>query len=299
MGIKEITNKYILTSLKNEVISKEVAGELIRGFNFNENILKNAEGSLNIDAINQLLDNIVSNYSQKDKFNFENFNIVRNYLVNISNVFNYYGNHYFVMLDNEKVIYKKHMYCQVVCSNSYIFISNGEGIMIDAGVNVDEILRCLDEFNIKLKYILITHGHTDHLFTACEIKNITGAKIVFSSKEITTIEKDCNTNFSANNVDVFVEDGDMVKFNEYDIKVIETPGHTRGSVCYKINNHLFTGDTLLKAAVGVTDYDNCNVKTVDSIKSKILTLSDDVYIYPGHGNISTLKEERANNLYLR
>jgi glyoxylase-like metal-dependent hydrolase (beta-lactamase superfamily II) len=191
---------------------------------------------------------------------------------------NYYEKQHLIVIDTKKVIYKKQMFCNDVSSNCYIFISNGEAVMIDAGIKLDEILMCLGKLNVKLKYILITHGYIDHIFSACEIKNSTGAKIVFSNNDIITIEKNYSKDFSVKDVDKFVDNHDVLKLNGVEIKVIEAPGHTIGSVCYKIDQYLFTGDTLLKSKVGISDDGRFYTKTIDSIKTKLFPLEDQMII---------------------
>ena len=100
-------------------------------------------------------------------------------------------------------------------------------------------------------------------------------------------------------IDIFIKDGDIIKFGNTDIKVIHTPGHTQGGVCYLVDNMLFSGDTIFREAVGRCDLEGGNFEQiVESIESKIFTLPDDILIYPGHGPSSTVGWEKEHNKFL-
>lgn len=296
MGIKEIANKYVLGSLKDKVISREVASELIKGINFDENLM-DSDGFVSFRTLDNLFHSIKKKHYKSPDFSLEKFNIVQDKLMNIGNVFNYYGNQNLFVLDDESIVYKRQMNLKNVCSNSYLFISGDEGVLIDTGITENEIISVIEKMKINLKYILITHGHIDHYRNAGKIREKTKAKLVFSKKDISMIKKTSN-DFEAEDIDILVSDGDLIELDKFNIQVIETPGHTNGSVCYKINKHLFTGDTLLKSVIGFSD-EECQIDIMESIKRKIMILEDNVIIYPGHGNITTLKEEKIYNMYLK
>ena len=100
-------------------------------------------------------------------------------------------------------------------------------------------------------------------------------------------------------IDIYVEDGDIIKLGEKEIKVIHTPGHTQGGVCYYTDNILFSGDTIFREAVGRCDLEGGNFnQLVESIESKVFTLPDETIIYPGHGKSTNVKWEKEHNRFL-
>ena len=97
----------------------------------------------------------------------------------------------------------------------------------------------------------------------------------------------------------YLKEGDVVKLGSREIKVIETPGHTKGGLCFLIDGKLFTGDTLFQGSIGRTDFIGGDMKEIiSSIKNKLLPLGDDVEVYPGHGPSSSIKFEKMRNPYL-
>ena len=100
-------------------------------------------------------------------------------------------------------------------------------------------------------------------------------------------------------VDVFVEDGDTIQLGVLEIKVLHTPGHTQGGVCYLVDGNLFSGDTIFREAVGRCDLEGGNFnQIVESIEDKIFTLPPETVIYPGHGNITSVEWEKEHNRFL-
>ena len=100
-------------------------------------------------------------------------------------------------------------------------------------------------------------------------------------------------------VDIFVEDGDTIKLGSLEIKVLHTPGHTQGGVCYLVDGNLFSGDTIFREAVGRCDFEGGNFnQIVESIEDKIFTLPPETVIYPGHGKITSVEWEKEHNRFL-
>ena len=194
-------------------------------------------------------------------------------------------------------------------ANCYIIYSEitGDGSVVDPGGDIEIILGKIEENNLSIKYIVLTHGHGDHLGGAKKLKEKLNVPVLVHEEDEELV-KDANKNLSIImdfgpvdfNPDILLKDGDAIEFGDLKAKVIHTPGHTRGGICLKINNHLFTGDTLFKGSIGRTDllggdYDNI----INSIKEKILVLDDDIIVMPGHGESSTILEEKIYNPYLR
>ncbi|MBV4415911.1 MBL fold metallo-hydrolase [Clostridium tyrobutyricum] len=188
-------------------------------------------------------------------------------------------------------------------ANCYIVLDtdSNECAVIDPGANSNIIKRTLDDMNIhNIKFILLTHGHADHTQAAVDIKNIYNAPIYINQEDYKMME---SGSFMYGNIhkdiDKFIKDGDMLTLGNMNIKVIHTPGHTPGGVSFLIGDALFTGDTLFAGSIGRTDMLGGNFKTlIDSIKGKLMKLSDDIIVLPGHQGKSSIGNERENNPFL-
>lgn len=180
-----------------------------------------------------------------------------------------------------------------------------ESAIVDPGEMSEELDQILK--NKTLKYILLTHGHFDHIAQAQRYKNLSGAKIVISEKESeftknNALNLSCkysNIQIKSFDADILVKDGDMINLGDTQIKVMETPGHTVGSVCYIADDKIFSGDTVMKECVGRCDLPTGNSKELRKSIRKICSLTRDYTIYPGHGEATTLDYEKQNNLYFR
>jgi glyoxylase-like metal-dependent hydrolase (beta-lactamase superfamily II) len=162
--------------------------------------------------------------------------------------------------------------------------------VIDPGFGVDKILRLLEDHRLKVKYIIGTHSHPDHIFGCRKLANKTGAKVIMHKQ-------------SKAYKDQTVEDGDVLTVGSIRIRVLHTPGHTSDSICLLIEDgkrKLITGDTLFVGGCGRTDLPSGNPEELyDSLFEKLLKLGDDVEIYPGHDYgqrpSSTIGVERLSN----
>ena len=147
-----------------------------------------------------------------------------------------------------------------------------EAIIIDPVVEmVERDGKLVEDLGLKLKYVLDTHVHADHVTASGEIRKRTGAKVGLSS----AYDMACP--------DLHLEDGQELKFGPYTIKAIHTPGHTSGCLTYKIDNMIFTGDALLVRGCGRTDFqEGSSEKLFTSVREKLFNLSDDTIVFPGH-----------------
>jgi glyoxylase-like metal-dependent hydrolase (beta-lactamase superfamily II) len=167
-----------------------------------------------------------------------------------------------------------------------------EAAVVDSSFNASEIIKILKTKNFSLKYIINTHGHSDHTAGNAELTSMFQTKIVAYK-------------LSKVNFDVGVEDGDMLSVGEIPLKVIYTPGHTADSICLLVDNrNLLTGDTLFVGECGSTDFAGGSSKNMyDSLFNKLLSLDDAVKVYPGHDygitTSSTIGEERRSNYTLQ
>ena len=153
----------------------------------------------------------------------------------------------------------------------------------------------------------MTHGHFDHVMAAEELAGIFGVKIYAHEKEQDTLENP-GKNVSlmvggrdAYHADVYVKDGEVLELAGMKVKVLHTPGHTAGGCCYYLEEEgaLFSGDTLFCQSVGRTDFPGGSMsEIVRSIKEKLMALPDEVRVYPGHMDLTTIGKERAYNPFL-
>lgn len=182
-----------------------------------------------------------------------------------------------------------------------------EGIVIDPGFDGPDIINIIAEEGLKIKYIINTHGHADHIGANEEVKNYTGADILihrddadFLTDPAKNLSAYMGQAISGPKADRILEEGEVINFgNKLALQVLHTPGHTPGGICLKGKKFVITGDTLFAGSVGRTDFPGGSMKELlNSIKSKLLILEDEVIIYPGHGPSSTINAEKAGNPFL-
>lgn len=186
-------------------------------------------------------------------------------------------------------------------ANNYLLIDENEAVLIDCSEAKTDILNTLN--NINLKYILLTHGHFDHILGINEMRQKTNAKVYIHKNDIPRMHETSAImqTFGVSGTDVpkadeYINNGDILKFGNTEIKILHTPGHTEGCVCYLINNTLFSGDTLFKDSVGRCDLPGGNFsKMSDSIKNILFKFDENTVVYPGHGPETTIGYEKKYN----
>jgi hydroxyacylglutathione hydrolase len=193
-------------------------------------------------------------------------------------------------------------------TNCYILgdESSKEGIVIDPGGDFKLIEKALKELNLDVKYIVLTHGHSDHIGVLSELKKYTGAQILIHKEDAEMLanpEKNLSVfsynPFSAPGADRLLKDKDKIRIGQKELEVLHTPGHTEGSILLLIDKIIFSGDLIFYGSVDRTDLPGgSNQKLFRSIQDKILDKTDDTVIYPGHGPATTVGEERRNNPFL-
>ena len=162
----------------------------------------------------------------------------------------------------------------------------GEGVVIDPGDEAFRIEQEIEGLGLDIRYILLTHGHFDHVEAAYEVRRFTHAPVLIHPADAEGLRFD---------PDGYLTEGDQLPFGRYVIEVIHTPGHTQGSVCFYTNSVVFTGDTLFAGSVGRTFSSRAHYMLVKSVIQKIFPLGDDVRVYPGHGPPTTIGRERLTN----
>ncbi len=201
-----------------------------------------------------------------------------------------------------------------VISEKFGSMDNNCSLIIDEKTNQSALVDC-NEFSQKmidmigdtdLKYILLTHGHFDHIIGARDTKAKYGAKVVISSEDKPMLSSSklslaafCNAPQNDVEADVVVADGDEITLGDTVIKVMSTPGHTLGSVCYIAENCIFSGDTLFYCSCGRTDFPSGSPEQMMSSLQKLKSLDGDYKVYTGHNNLTTLDFERKNNPYMK
>ncbi|MBR3150080.1 MAG: MBL fold metallo-hydrolase [Eubacterium sp.] len=193
-------------------------------------------------------------------------------------------------------------------------MANNSFLLVDDKTNMSALIDC-PQFNqrmidligdTELKYILLTHGHYDHIIGAKEVKEKYGAKIAISAEDapMLTSARESLAIFSGaqqNSVepDIIIDNGDKITLGETEITVLKTPGHTKGSVCYMSGDSLFCGDTLFRLSCGRTDFPGGSWDEMTRSLKKISELDGDMKIYTGHDQNSSLDFEKRNNPYLK
>lgn len=193
--------------------------------------------------------------------------------------------------------------------NTYIVYDEEEknGFVIDPGNSVSQIIKAAGD--VKIKYIIITHCHYDHIEFLEELREATGAKLISSKKASKNIE-DPRISLTLTGLgkpmvckksDIILEDGEEFNEGKLNIKCIYTPGHTDCGACYLFNRkNLFVGDTLFLRNCGRWDLPTGNEKTlIGSIKNKLYKLDDDVEVYPGHGQKTSVGYEKKFNFIVK
>lgn len=195
-----------------------------------------------------------------------------------------------------------------VYTNCYIIHKEGNKscLVIDPGEEAEKIADYIRKKDLQLEAILLTHGHFDHITGVSKLVSLVGGK-VYAYREEKDVLADPQLNSSvmmgyevALEPEVLVRDGQLLSLADLQFRVIHTPGHTKGSCCYYEENEriLFSGDTIFMESVGRTDFPTGNSRELlDSVRNKILSLPDDVQIYPGHGPETNVAYEAANNPY--
>lgn len=191
-------------------------------------------------------------------------------------------------------------------SNCYIIGDGNEGVIIDPGAKSRDVLDVIEKENFKIKYILLTHAHIDHIVSMDELRQTLNAKVLVhedDAKALTDLWYNASSLFGLKTVfkdaDGTLKDGDIIEAGDLKLEIIHTPGHTPGGICIKAGNAVFTGDTLFKMSIGRTDLGKGDMdQLMDSLINKLMKLADETIVYPGHGASTTIGYEKRHNPHL-
>jgi glyoxylase-like metal-dependent hydrolase (beta-lactamase superfamily II) len=185
---------------------------------------------------------------------------------------------------------------------------SGEAICVDPGDEPEEILAMAREMGVRIKYIANSHAHIDHILGVGAIREATGAKFLLHPGDLEIARGLAETAKMLLRIDVpdapepdaLLNDNDEIAVDGLTLKVLHTPGHTQGSVCFYANGILFAGDTLFHGSIGRTDLPGGDhEQEMGSIVDKLLLLPDDTIVLPGHEGQTTIGEERLRTPYIR
>jgi glyoxylase-like metal-dependent hydrolase (beta-lactamase superfamily II) len=182
-----------------------------------------------------------------------------------------------------------------------------QAAVIDPGGSKESILAEINKANLKIVYIINTHGHSDHIAANDAIQEATGAKVLIHHEDanmLTSAQLNLSVyigqNVACQPADRLLNDGDIITFGSINFKTLHTPGHTPGGICLLDNSVLIAGDTLFAESIGRTDFPGGSYsQLIHSIKSKLLNLDDTVRVLPGHGPETSIGWERKHNPFIQ
>ncbi|MBI4685991.1 MAG: MBL fold metallo-hydrolase [Nitrospirae bacterium] len=180
-----------------------------------------------------------------------------------------------------------------------------ETMIIDPGDEPARIMEIVKENNLKVKYIVCTHAHFDHVGGISELKDETDAQIVIHKDELEIYEgaRDQAAFWGYEleplpEPDIFVNEGDRLEFGNLKFEIFHTPGHSPGGICLYGGNFIFTGDTLFAGSVGRTDFYGGDMEKLKKSFVRLMSLPEGTKVFAGHGPSSTIKEEKTVNFFM-
>jgi glyoxylase-like metal-dependent hydrolase (beta-lactamase superfamily II) len=179
--------------------------------------------------------------------------------------------------------------------------------VVDPGADGKRLHRWILEKGYQVEYILLTHGHVDHIGAVDDLRELFQAKVGIHEGDaamLTDGQKNLSSYFGPSiemkSADLLLEEGQVLTVGEERITVIATPGHTPGGICFLTSEGLISGDTLFEGSIGRTDFPGGSLEQLlNGIEKKLLVLPEDTRVYPGHGSDTTIGREKRENPFLR
>ncbi len=183
----------------------------------------------------------------------------------------------------------------------------GEGILIDPSPELPVILDSLEKRGVSLKYIFLTHGHFDHMTSVDSLREATGAPLCIHEKDAECL---VNSNLNAYRkfmasdlifkpADILLREGDEISFGSLKLTLMHTPGHSEGSVCFFVDDAMFSGDTLFDGSIGRSDLEGSDTRKLIQSLKRIASITKNYTVYSGHGSVTTLEKQKQFNIYLK
>ena len=193
-------------------------------------------------------------------------------------------------------------------SNCWLVIDENsfDAVILDPSPEIDVIEEAIARRRVRLKYILLTHSHFDHMTSCDDLRDLTGAPLAVHAEDAEGV---VNSYYNCSRVfmnydqvyrpaDILLKEGDVLTFGAEKITLIHTPGHTKGSVCYFIGDSMFSGDTLFDGGIGRSDLPGSSPLELSASLNRIKNISGDYKLYTGHGSNTTLEKQKRFNPYL-
>ena len=192
-------------------------------------------------------------------------------------------------------------------SNCYIVHNGQEAFVVDPSISEKKIITVLNEHGLTLKGILLTHGHFDHIWCAQQLRNETSVPLYIHELDdemLTDSSKNAYRTFTGNDFTIqkaefLLKNGDTIPLGDEQIKVLHTPGHTKGSVCYDTGDSLLSGDTIFAEGFGRYDLYGGDINALKNSLDMLMKMaeSENRWLYSGHGNSSTLRQATKHLKY--
>jgi len=183
-----------------------------------------------------------------------------------------------------------------------------EGVIVDPGSDPEKILAAVEKQGLTIRQVINTHGHFDHVGGNSRVLSATGASLLVHGGDVPFLSRAVDTAAMYGLVTEnspppgrLLEDGMLLTFGEYGMRVLHTPGHTPGGCCLYLESEgkVITGDTLFADGVGRTDFPGSSHEAlIEGIRSKLFTLPESTVVYPGHGPATTIGHEKRYNPYI-